>query len=125
MMLWYTIREVGFVVIVSEVVYSVHSKMIIEYLRFDHQNTLLYTIIHYYAQTVQLGPPIAIQPGYQTPRQPSFAQNMHPIKRCRRSLARPNRTTPEYPDVNNDVAVGRQRRFCFISPVAFVGGMGR
>ena len=31
MMLWYTISEVGFVVIVSEVVYSVHSKTIIEY----------------------------------------------------------------------------------------------
>jgi hypothetical protein len=31
MMLWYTIREVGFVVIVSEVVYSVHSKTILEY----------------------------------------------------------------------------------------------
>jgi hypothetical protein len=31
MMLWYTIREVEFVVIVSEVVYSVHSKTIIEY----------------------------------------------------------------------------------------------
>ena len=31
MMLWCTIREVGFVVIVSEVVLSVHSKTIIEY----------------------------------------------------------------------------------------------
>jgi hypothetical protein len=31
MMLWCTIREVGFVVIVSEVVFSVQSKTIIEY----------------------------------------------------------------------------------------------
>jgi hypothetical protein len=31
MMLWCTIREVGFLVIVSEVVYSVHSKTILEY----------------------------------------------------------------------------------------------
>jgi hypothetical protein len=72
----------------------------------------------------QLGPPIAIQPGYQTPRRPNFSQNMHPIKRCRRSLARPNRTTPKYPDVNNGVAVRSLRWFCFIPPIAFVGGIG-
>jgi hypothetical protein len=33
-------------------------------------------------------------------------------------------STPEYPDVKHDVAVGRQQRTCFILPVAFVGGMG-
>jgi hypothetical protein len=58
------------------------------------------------------------------PRRPNFAQNMHPNKRCRRSLARPNRTTPEYHDVNHCVAVGRPRWLCIIEPIAFVGGMG-
>jgi hypothetical protein len=58
------------------------------------------------------------------PRQPNFAQNMNPNKRCRRSLARPNRTTPEYHDVDHGVAVGWPRRFCVIAPIAFVGGMG-
>ena len=63
--------------------------------------------------------------GIKPPRQPNFAQNMHPNKRCRRSLARPNRTTPEYHNVDNGVAVGRPRRFCVIAPKAFVGGMSR
>jgi hypothetical protein len=58
------------------------------------------------------------------PRRPNFSQNMHPNKRCRRSLARPHRTTPEYLDVNHDVAVGMPRRFGVIEPIAFVGGMG-
>jgi hypothetical protein len=62
--------------------------------------------------------------GIKPPRRPNFAQNMHPNKRCRRSLARPNRTTPEYHDVDHGVAVGRPRRFCVIEPIAFVGGMG-
>jgi hypothetical protein len=62
--------------------------------------------------------------GIKPPRRPNFAQNMHPNKRCRRSLARPNRTTPKYHDVNHGVAVGRPRRFCVIAPIAFVGGMG-
>ncbi len=62
--------------------------------------------------------------GIKPPRRPNFAQNMHPNKRCRRSLARPNRTTPEYHEVNHGVAVGRPRRFCVIEPIAFVGGMG-
>jgi hypothetical protein len=44
--------------------------------------------------------------GIKPPRRPNFAQNMHPNKRCRRSLARPNRTTPEYHDVDHGVAVG-------------------
>jgi hypothetical protein len=57
-------------------------------------------------------------------RRPNFAQNMHPNKRCRRSLARPNRTTPEYHDVDHGVALGRPRRFCVIAPIAFVGGIG-
>jgi hypothetical protein len=48
---------------------------------------------------------------------------MQPIKRCRRSLAHLNRTTPEYPDVDNGVAAGRPWLFCFIPPIAFVGGM--
>ena len=62
--------------------------------------------------------------GIKPPRRPNFAQNMHPNKRCRRSLARPNRTTPEYHDVDHGVAVGWPRRFCVIAPIAFVGGMG-
>jgi hypothetical protein len=62
--------------------------------------------------------------GINPPPQPNFAQNMHPNKRCRRSLARPNRTTPKYHNVYNGVAVGRPRRFCVIAPIAFVGGMG-
>jgi len=49
---------------------------------------------------------------------------MHPNKRCSRSLARPNRTTPEYHDVDHGVVVGRLRRFCVIAPIAFVGCMG-
>ena len=61
--------------------------------------------------------------GIKAPRRTNFAQNMHPNKRCRRSLARPNRTTPEYHDVNHGVAVGRPRQFCIIAPIAFVGGM--
>ena len=73
---------------------------------------------------VQFGPPIAIRPGRQTPRQPNFAQNMHPNKWCCRSLTRPNRTTPEYHNVDHGVAVGWPRRFCVIAPIAFVGGMG-
>ena len=62
--------------------------------------------------------------GIKPPCQPIFAQNMHPNKRCRRSLARPNRTTPEYHDVDHGVAVGWPRRFCGIAPIVFVGGMG-
>ena len=62
--------------------------------------------------------------GIKPPRRPNFAQNMHSNKRCRRSLARPNRTTPEYHDVDHGVAVGRPRRFCVIAPIAFVVGMG-
>ncbi len=58
------------------------------------------------------------------PRRPNFAQNMHTNKQCRRSLARPYRTTPEYHDVDHGVAMGRPRRFCVIEPIAFVGGMG-
>ena len=57
------------------------------------------------------------------PHRPNFTQNMQPIKRCRRSLAHLNRTTPEYPDVDNGVAAGRPWLFCFIPPIAFVGGM--
>jgi hypothetical protein len=62
--------------------------------------------------------------GNNPSRQPNFAQNMHPDKRCRRSLARPNRTTPEYHGIDHGVAVGWPRRFCGIAPIAFVGGMG-
>ena len=60
------------------------------------------------------------------PHHPNFTQNMHPNKRCRRSLARPNWTTPEYHNVDHGVAVGQPRRFCVIEPIAiaFVGGMG-
>ena len=58
------------------------------------------------------------------PNRPNFAQNMHLDKRCRRSFARPNRTTPEYHDADHGVAVGWPRRFCGIAPIAFVGGMG-
>jgi hypothetical protein len=62
--------------------------------------------------------------GIKPPRRPNFAQNMHPNKRCRRSLARPNRTTPEYHDADHGVAVWWPRRFCVIAPIAFLGGMG-
>ena len=62
--------------------------------------------------------------GIKPPRRPNFAQNMHPNKRCRHSLARPNRTTPEYHDVDHGVAVGRPRRFYVIAPIAFEGGTG-
>jgi len=48
---------------------------------------------------------------------------MHPNKRCRRSLAHPNRTTPEYHNADNGVVVGRPQRFCVIAPIVFVGGM--
>ncbi len=62
--------------------------------------------------------------GNKPPRWPNFAQNMHPNKRRRHSLARPNWTTPEYHDVDHGLAVGWPRRFCVIAPIAFVGGMG-
>jgi hypothetical protein len=62
--------------------------------------------------------------GNKPPRRPNFTQNMHPNKWCRRSLAHPNRTTPEYHDVDHGVAVGWPRRFCIIAHIAFVGGMG-
>jgi hypothetical protein len=60
--------------------------------------------------------------GIKPPRRPNFAQNMHPNKWYRRSLARPNRTTPEYHNVDHGVAVGQQRRFFIIATTAFVGG---
>jgi hypothetical protein len=60
--------------------------------------------------------------GINPPRRPNFAHNVHPIKWCRRSLAHPNRTITEYHEVDHGVAVGRPRRFCFIPPIAFVGG---
>ena len=68
--------------------------------------------------------PSRFSQGIKPPRRLNFAQNMHPNKRCRRSLARPNRTTPEYHDVDHGVAVWWPRRFCVIAPIAFVGGMG-
>jgi len=45
-------------------------------------------------------------------------------KRCRRSLARPNWTTPEYHDIDHGVLVVIPWRFCVIAPIAFVEGMG-
>jgi hypothetical protein len=62
--------------------------------------------------------------GNKPSRRPNFTHNMHPNKRCRRPLARPNRTTPEYHDVDHCVAVGWSQRFRVIAPIAFVGGMG-
>ena len=62
--------------------------------------------------------------GIKSPRQPNFAQNMHPIKQCRRSIARLNRIALLYPDVYHGVAVGQPWRFCFTAPIAFVGGIG-
>jgi hypothetical protein len=62
--------------------------------------------------------------GIKPPRRPNFAQNMHTNKLCRCSLARPNRTTPEYQDVDHGVAVGQPWQFCVIEPIAFAGGMG-
>jgi hypothetical protein len=73
---------------------------------------------------VQFGPPIAIWPGYQIPPPAKFRPEYAPIKQGRRSIARPTRTTPKYPDVDHGVAVGRPWGFCFITPIAFVGGMG-
>ncbi len=58
--------------------------------------------------------------GIKPPRRPNFTHNMHPNKRCRRSLARPNRTTPKYHDVDHGVVVGLPRQFCVIAPIAFV-----
>jgi hypothetical protein len=60
--------------------------------------------------------------GIKPPRRPNFTQNMHPNKWCRRSLACPNWTTPEYHNVDHGVAAGRPRRFCIIATIAFVGG---
>jgi hypothetical protein len=62
--------------------------------------------------------------GIKPPRRTNFTQYMHPNKWCRSSIARPNRTTPEYNNVDHGVAVGRPWRFCVIEPIAFVGGMG-
>jgi hypothetical protein len=62
--------------------------------------------------------------GNKPPRRPNIAQNMHPNERCRRSLARPNPTTPEYHDVNDGVVAGWPRQFRVIALIAFVGGMG-
>ena len=60
------------------------------------------------------------------PRRPNFAQKKHPNKWCcRRSLARPNPTTPEYHNVDHGVAVGRPRRYCVIEPIAFCRRHGR
>jgi hypothetical protein len=68
--------------------------------------------------------PLQFGQGIKPPCWPNFAQNMHPIKQCRRSLARPDRTTLEYHGVDNGVALGWPRRFCVIASIAFVGGMG-
>jgi hypothetical protein len=68
--------------------------------------------------------PLRFGQGNNPPRRPNFAQNMHPNKRCRRSLARQNRSAPEYHDVDHGVAVGWPRRFLVIAHIAFVGGMG-
>jgi len=68
--------------------------------------------------------PLRFGQGIKPPHWPNFAQNMHPIKQCRCSIARRNRTTPEYHDVDNGVAVGRPWRLCIIAPIAFVGDRG-
>ena len=62
--------------------------------------------------------------GIKSPCQPNFVLKMYPIKRSRRSIARRNPTIFEHQNVEHGVAVGRPRRFCFIAPIAFVGGMG-
>ena len=71
-----------------------------------------------------LSRPLRLGQCIKSPRRPNFAQNMHPIKRFRCSIARPNRTPLLYPDVDHGVAVGRPWKFRFIAPIAFVGGMG-
>ena len=69
--------------------------------------------------------PSQFDQGIKPPRWPNFTHNMcTPLNGAGCSIARPNRTTPEYPDVDHGVAVGRPRRFCFITHIAFVGGMG-
>ena len=73
---------------------------------------------------VHFGPPIAIRPGYQIPPPAEFRPEYAPIKWGRRSIVRLTPTTPKYPDVDHGVAVGQPRGFCFITPIAFVGGMG-
>ncbi len=73
---------------------------------------------------VRSGPPIANRPGYQIPPPAEFCPEYAPIKWGRRSIPRLTRTTPEYPNVDHGVVVGQPWGFCFITPIAFVGGMG-
>ncbi len=54
--------------------------------------------------------PLRFGQGIKPPCRLKFAQNMHRIKQCRRSIACRNRTTPEYHNVDNGVAVGRPWR---------------
>ena len=51
--------------------------------------------------------------GLKPPHRPNFAQNMHPNKRCRPSLTRPNRTTHEYHDVDHDVRGDNDKNVIF------------
>ena len=52
-----------------------------------------------------LSRPLQLGQGIKSPCRPSFAQNMHPIKRFHCSIARPNRTALLYHDVDHGVAV--------------------
>jgi hypothetical protein len=47
-----------------------------------------------------------------------------PINGAATSPPCPNRTTPEYHDVDHGVAVGQPRQFYIIAPIAFEGGTG-
>jgi len=46
-----------------------------------------------------LSRPSRLGQGIKSPRRPNIAHNMHPITRFRRSITRPKRTAPLYPDV--------------------------
>ena len=54
--------------------------------------------------------------GIKPPCRLNFAQNMHPIKQCRRSLARLNRTTPEYHDIDMVLQWGGLGGFALLHP---------
>ncbi len=68
--------------------------------------------------------PLQFGQGIKSPCQPNFVIKMHPNKRSRCSIARRNPTMVKHQTVKHGVAVGRRWRFCFIAPIAFVGGMG-
>ncbi len=71
-----------------------------------------------------LPPPLRVEysPQFPSPQTgPLFhptadSENMHPNKRCRRSLACPNRTTPEYHNVDMVFRWGGRSSFELLHP---------